>query len=327
MKLAPLLNRLLRRYNIEPPRWSPPIWRPDAIEASLDELREYAEQHAQASISWYYAKKPWKALGSQFFRLVTVVFTAIGGAIPVVVAAGFFSAGQSQAARAQTDLRLTQIGYLFLLGAGLTLALDKFFGSSTGWMRYITTAMALETAREQFRFDWAKLTSPLAGKVPSGATLDALLQRISDFHATVRALVEKETQAWVTEFQSNLSQLEKDTRSAIDAARAQVETMKKESAALQDSAKPGAIDLHVANAPEADHGYDVAIDKATVLTAVSAPTTAITGLDPGIHEVTVSASIEGIHAQASGVIKVPPGDIATVTLTLVKAKKAAGPTG
>ena len=75
-----------------------------------------------------------------------------------------------------------------------------------------------------------------------------------------RTLVEKETQAWVMEFQTNLSQLEKEAKAAIDSARAAVETAQKETRTTADSTRPGAIDLTVENVLDTDKGYDVAID-------------------------------------------------------------------
>ncbi|MGH7490649.1 MAG: hypothetical protein ACREMY_34305, partial [bacterium] len=63
--------------------------------------------------------------------------------------------------------------------------------------------------------------------MPAGPALEALIERIAEFSITVRTLVEKETQAWVTEVQMNLTQLEKDAKAAVEAARAQAETAQK----------------------------------------------------------------------------------------------------
>jgi len=311
---------LFRRYNIKPPQWEPPSWQANDVQESLDALRSYAEQHAQASINWYYAKKPWKAIGSQFFRLVTIVATAVGGALPIIVAVGLFSSGTSDEA---TKLRITQCGYLFFGLAALSLALDKFFGNSTGWMRYITTAMSIETALEQFRFEWAKVTAPLGGQCPSGQTLENLIDKITQFSATVRTLVEKETQAWVSEFQSNLSQLEKDTKAAVEAARAQAETVQKENQTRQEATRPGAIDLTVSNVLDTDAGYDVLLDGKPAKTGVKDKSCGILHVAPGLHDLSVKGTLAGATAHASQVITVPPGAALKVELALARAKSAA----
>ena len=95
----------------------------------------------------------------------------------------------------------------------------------------------------------------LAGATPSGAVLEALLQKIQDFCVAARTLVERETQAWVMEFQTNLSQLEKEARAAMDSARTAVETAQKESKSAADSTA-GRIDLGGERAGYGS-GYDV----------------------------------------------------------------------
>src|SRR5437899_10858426 len=120
--------------------------------------------------------------------------------------------------------------------------------------------MSLETALRNFRLDWARTTSGLAGAMPSGAALETLLQKIQDFCVAARTLVEKETQAWVMEFQTNLSQLEKEAKAAMDSARSAVETAQRESKGAADSTRPGAIDLTVENVLDTDHGYDASDD-------------------------------------------------------------------
>jgi hypothetical protein len=159
--------------------------------------------------------------------------------LPIVSATGVFSSGLPEGQRQLRNLQINQIGYLCFGLAAAFLAFDKYFGYSTGWMRYITTAMSLETALRNFRLDWAKTTSGLAGATPSGAVLEILLQKIQDFCVAARTLVEKETQAWVMEFQTNLSQLEKEAKAAMDSARAAVVTAQKEAKTSADSIYTG----------------------------------------------------------------------------------------
>jgi hypothetical protein len=323
--ISGLVRRLLRRYDIHPPEWKPPVWDTSSVPSSLEALRQYAEGHAQSAIAWYYGKKPWKAVGSQSFRLVTILATAVGGALPLLVAGGMFAAAnQTPTERALSDLKYNQAGYICLGVAALSLALDRFFGSSTGWMRYITTAMAIETTLEQFRFEWSKLTAPLEGKAPSGDVLLSMIERMSTFSATVRALVEKETEAWVTEFQSNLTQLEKETKTAVDAARSQVEAMQKESKTAQDAVRPGAIDLTIENFQEIASSYDVFIDGTATKPKVESKTCGVLGVAPGMHELVVTAKMSDAVGRAAQLITVPAGQSVKVTLTLAKVRTAEG---
>jgi hypothetical protein len=314
-----LKKHLPRSHNIKVPNWTTPSWKPGEVPASLDVLREYVENDVQAAIDWYYAKKQVKVRASVLLRGGALLFLSVGGLLPIMSAIGTFfgpSASQLQIPKAN------QWGYLAAgLGAAF-VAFDKYFGCSTGWMRYITTAMSLETALRSFRLDWARMTSGLAGEIPSAAVLEGLLQKIFDLSAGARALVEKETQGWVTEFQVNLSQLEKDAKAAVDSARAAVEMAHKESKAVADSTRPGAIDLVVENVLDSDHGYSVSIDGKTRKTEVTSKTCAIMEVVPGLHELSVDATLSGEPAHHSQSVTVVAAAAVTVTIRLAKSKAA-----
>jgi hypothetical protein len=314
------MKRFSRAYNINPPEWKTPSWEPDQVSTCLDSLREYVERDVEAAIRWYYSKKPWKAWGSQLLKFLVLLTTGLGGLLPIVSATGVFSAGLPGPEKELRNLQVDQIGYLCFGLAAAFLAFDKYFGYSTGWMRYITTAMSLETALRNFRLDWARTTSGLAGTTPSGAVLESLLQKIQDFCIAARTLVEKETQAWVMEFQTNLSQLEKEAKAAMDNARAAVETAQKESKATADSTRPGAVDLTIENILDTDEGYDVFIDEERRKSGVTSKTCTIMKVAPGLHELSITATVSGAPAHHSESITVPAGAAVKVSATLAKAK-------
>src|SRR5260370_24769936 len=160
-----IVRRFSRTYNIDPPEWKAPSWQPDQVSTCLDSLREYVEHDVEAAIRWCYAKKPWKAWGSQLLKFLTLLATGLGGLLPIVSATGIFSSGFPEAQKQLRNLQINQIGYLCFGLAAAFLAFDKYFGYSTGWMRYITTAMSLETTLRNFRLDWA--SPPLEGTATS----------------------------------------------------------------------------------------------------------------------------------------------------------------
>lgn len=158
------------------------------------------------------------------------------------------------------------------------------------------------------------------GARPSGAVLETLLKKIQDFCLAARALVEKETQAWVMEFQTNLSQLEKEAKAAMDSAQAAVLTAQEESKKTADSTRPGAIDLTVKNVLDTDHGYNVSVDGELRKGAVTGKTCAIMSVAPGLHELTVTAAMSGAPGHASQIVDVAAGTPVKVSITLAKAK-------
>jgi hypothetical protein len=306
-----------RTGDIQQPDWNAPRWDPQNVEASLAALRAYAEAQAKAAIAWYYKNKRPKAWASQYLRAFIIVATAAGGLIPVLVAAGLFN--RTGAVDPLRNAQINQYGFVALGLAGLALAFDRFFGASSSWMRYISAAMSLETALEQFRFDWVTLTIPLDDKLPEGTELEDLVKRVSDFVFVVRTVVENETKQWMTEFQSNLAELEKQTKAALETARAESERMQKEATSLRDSQQPGAIDLTVDGGDAADNGYDIFLDEGFFKHAIG-KTCALAKIGRGLHHLRLVGKIAGEDALVEQNVIVQPNAITKQSMTLAKVK-------
>jgi hypothetical protein len=185
-------------------------WKDSDVENSLAELRRYVENEAQEQIAWYYAKKSRKAQVSTALRFAAILLFVMGGLVPIIKATLL-----PEVIR-KLPFDFGQAGYLLIGVAAGCVGLDRFFGYSTGWIRYITTAMALEKSLEEFRMEWARNIVKLRGGSPNEQQLDQLIQTCEVFSLAIKGQVEEETKAWVTEFQSNLTQLEKDLQAKAD---------------------------------------------------------------------------------------------------------------
>jgi len=185
-------------------------WKESDVHDSLSTLREYVENEAQRQIAWYHAKRKVKASISTALRFVAILLFVLGGLVPVV-----------KATLAPETLRrigfdFGQTGYLLLAIAAGCVAMDRFFGYSSGWIRYITTALALEKSLEEFRLEWARHIARLRGGQPDEDELDRLIRTCETFSLAVRGQIEQETKAWVIEFENNLSQLKRELESKAD---------------------------------------------------------------------------------------------------------------
>lgn len=185
-------------------------WKDSDVENSLAELRRYVENEAQEQIAWYYAKKSRKAQVSTALRFAAILLFVMGGLVPIIKATLL-----PEVIR-KLPFDFGQAGYLLIGVAAGCVGLDRFFGYSTGWIRYITTAMALEKSLEEYRMEWARNIVKLRGGSPNEQQLDQLIQTCEVFSLAIKGQVEEETKAWVTEFQSNLTQLEKDLQAKAD---------------------------------------------------------------------------------------------------------------
>jgi len=194
--------------------------------SGLLQLRERAELQASEAVSWYYAKKRSKNFWSRWLRFWAIAFTVLGGLVPVLASTGliepmlrhFFNVSDRKDIQL-VELHFNQFGYVLIGLAAGCVAFDRFFGFSTNWMRYIGAAMRIETARIRFGFEWEHLVAPMAGQDPTPDQTRELLEVIEKFSLATREAVEQETGAWISEFQTNLSQLNKDSKDFFEGAR------------------------------------------------------------------------------------------------------------
>jgi hypothetical protein len=278
----------------EPPDWSDPA-------RALEYIRQYAEKKILAEWSWYHDKKQFNAGRSQWIRWLALVFTIVGGLIPLLIA--LFS-GRPEWPWFMTAfgaIRIGQIGYLVLAIAAGFILMDRYFGYSTAWMRYIVAMQTIEKAREGFRLDWTVLARRLplvtAGTPEQTELLERMIQRARALILEVKDASEKETQAWIVEFQSSLSQLEKDLKTKMDATR------------------PGGIDVEVTDGDKSDTPVEVSLDG-MLADRFTGGAGSIGYVAPGVHRVTVKAQKAGRDYLASTLVTVGCGEIQKARFTL-----------
>jgi hypothetical protein len=273
---------------------------PDEIQKSIVALYQYAEQTAHYCIYWYGKNKGSKSFMSRLLRAAAIILTTLGGLMPIISAllgATNVQVANSQVAGAGFHLYVGQFGYLFLGAAAACIALDRFFGFSSGWMRYITSKMTLERMLSEFRMDWAMMVAKLGGKSPTTDQVQLMIQKIKEFVIAINSHVEQETQTWISEFKTNLADIEKAATKQAEAAR------------------PGAIDITVTNGMDTDDGFTVALDGMHV-TKVRGTKHQIGYVSPGPHKIAIIGTIKGEQLDASELANVVPGEITNVTLAL-----------
>jgi SMODS and SLOG-associating 2TM effector domain 2 len=160
----------------------------------LEALYRWAEQRALGTAQWYLrdrVRKRWCARG---LRLAVVVLTAVGAALPLLALATRHAAAGAW-------------GWVALVAAAGCAAVDRWFGLTSGWIRDVGTAQAVERRLEAFQFDWAsesirEVLGPAEGTASEAAErcLGVLRRFCEDLSETVRA----ETTEWVLEFRPSL---------------------------------------------------------------------------------------------------------------------------
>jgi len=258
-----------------------PEWDNADQAGSTKKLYNWLIQCAQKQIQWYDSRRPLRRRLAQGVRGIALILATLGAICPLAAPA-MDKHWQSQ---------LPILGYVFLAVGGLLVTIDKFFGFSNSWMRFASTQLSLEILLKEFQFDWV-----LQQSKPYSA--ETSIQKLKDFAGKVDGIVKQETDAWITDFKSNISDLEK---------------MLKVSA---EERKPGAIKLTIPNAKDfnkisisAGDDYKKDIEGVTEALFDSIP--------PGRFEISVSTTDKnGVAHKESKVVEVSPSATASVEITI-----------
>jgi hypothetical protein len=179
--------------DLQPVRFPELSWREADLAGSVDAVYLWVEGEMVRAAEWYLREKRSKARWSRTLRIAAVLFATAGAILPFVAA--------------NVDSVGFEWGYVALALAAGTVALDRFFGFSTSWMRFMATEIAIQQAVTQLQFDWAAILVKRGDRPVGPEEATALLAKLSEAAATMEDLIARETVAWADEFQSNISEL------------------------------------------------------------------------------------------------------------------------
>lgn len=255
--------------------------------ASLAELKAYASAEAIQAQLWYMRNRRVKSVAGRGLRIAAILLTTIGGIVPFITTTGLADA------EAKNDW--SQAGYIFLGLAAGSIALDRFFGFSSGWIRYMTTALVLQRLITEFEMDWVALNAHLPTDQHDPTKRELLLRRIQVFLIRVREEVERETAEWAAEYRSNLIELEKSAKRELETWR------------------PAAINLTIPNFKLLEK-VQVYMDDRLFKDNAGA-ISQLTPVYPGSHLVTVRAdTLDGKQVKATAAVLVTPGQVLSLAI-------------
>jgi hypothetical protein len=304
--------------NITIAEWDPSGWKKAPAEDAVHSLFVYANGGAKRAVAWYERAKHRKAVTSLWLRGLAIVLIVVGGLAPIL--AGFM---HDDLSTAYLMVIVTQSGYTMLgVAAGLVL-FDRYFGMSSGWIRYMTSLAAIERLRAEFLFDWTALLQKAPAPIDDATKL-LFLSRAQAFQKGVLEVIEKETAGWVAEFQSSVADLEKVVQAQRQAAEANVQAARKQEDEMRTRLKTederaaaarrsSAINLELAGDLEGQS--EILLDDAKVK-ETSGRTAALLNLPSGQHAIEVRSTAKGGKpVSASKVVTLEPGMIADLKLT------------
>ena len=168
-------------------------------------LYYFVETKAIEAIEWYLRNKRMKCRFSQWIRFGAILSLAVGGMFPIIAGLG-------------AGIQYSQYGYVFIAFAAALIGLDKFFGFSTAWIRFMSTQIALQKLLAEMQMTWSAygLTHKHAEPENPATAEDQkkIIQTLTQFRLDIVSMVEHEMKIWVEEFQSNLAVLDRKVHEA-----------------------------------------------------------------------------------------------------------------
>ncbi|WP_228978310.1 SLATT domain-containing protein [Streptomyces sp. DH12] len=158
----------------------------------LHELYRWVEANALRTADWYLADRTWKRRGARALRAGTALGAVLGAVLPLLDLTGALHGAAGW-------------GYLCLLLAVACMACDRYFGLTSGWMRDVATAQAVQRRLAALQFDWAsesvrEVLGPAEGT--AGEAAERCLAVLRRFTEDVTELVRAETADWMVEFRA-----------------------------------------------------------------------------------------------------------------------------
>ncbi|GAB2736223.1 SLATT domain-containing protein [Streptomyces bullii] len=160
--------------------------------ARLDELYRWVERGALDTAAWYLADRVWKRRGARALRAGAAAGAVAGAALPLLDLTGVVGGAAPW-------------GYLALVLGVACVAGDRFFGVTSGWIRDVATAQAVQRRLQALQFDWAsesvrEVLGPTEGTAAEAA--ERCLGVLRRFSEDVTELVRVETADWMVEFRT-----------------------------------------------------------------------------------------------------------------------------
>lgn len=264
-------------------------WEPAQAEASLRKVFELVTALGEDTIHWYIRAKNMKRFWARGIRLLSILFGTTAALLPTLGEIFAGEKGKSSIPAGWTAIMLGTVGALLLL--------DRLFGFSTGWMRYISTELQIRQIAQELQIDWEAERASWQGKPPDKDQILQTMARFKTFTVQINNIVREETSAWVQEFETAIRQLD-------EAAKARTA-----------ATEPGALNLVVSNGDEAADGWALSIDNGTP-EQYRGKTAGKRSLLPGRHEIKIVATINGKTVEAEKVATVPAGGTCEEVLTL-----------
>jgi hypothetical protein len=239
-------------------------------------VAELSVNYAQGAISWYLRHKGSKRLGARLTRLAAINLVLCAGLIPLL--SQIFQIGGKPA----IDPLWSSVALVLAVGSA---GLDRFFGFSTCYMRYLNTELLLQRLTHEFQIDFQARLFKLETEELNKDDVKEGLNHCKEFVLNVHNVVQAETASWTKEFTAVIDDIDKS-------ARLQTRNI-----------EAGSVDVTISNGDQCSDGWQISLDGGPLLSRTG-KSVAFKEVSPGFHVLTASGQIEGVEKRAEWTVNV-----------------------
>ncbi len=164
-------------------------------EESLDSIKTNILNAMKTEEIWYVKHRARHSFSSRSIRVLAILLFAFGILWPVL-----------SADKTVQNTTIFNYGYLSLAIGGLLLLLDKYLGISSGYVRFYIAELDIKKNTLDFIENW-NIETAKASKPMTVENILALLNTVKQFRQAVFTIIQVETGAWATEFQTQTGEL------------------------------------------------------------------------------------------------------------------------
>ena len=170
----------------------------------LDSIKKDAIKLSEKERNWYVRHAQKKKITSKSLRVLAIIFIGLGTLCPLIESTRVLDG----------VLELSRWGYVAFGIGGLFIGYDKFFGMSSGWIRYTLAIMEMNKATTQFDFDWKIKLAEIDEEELNKEQTISFLDLTKIYLNKISNIIHEETKNWAIEFESSLSELRKTNTSS-----------------------------------------------------------------------------------------------------------------
>ena len=196
-------------------------------------------------------------------------------------------------------VKLNPVATIFGVACAATILLDRFYGFSSSWMRYVTTYQEIQANLDEFRIDWRKQLLRLnSNRPPTDEQILGIYDFFASFLRSVNDSVRSETQGWVTEFKGALTDVDRLVQGQRVAALAHAQVT------------GGGLNVTVQDYETLDgRRWTLQLDNREPEARVGQPSAAIPQLAPGAYRLRVAGLRQNKPVGAELVVTVKSGQV------------------